>query len=96
MPETRRYEKRRVKVGRHTYSVYLEHIVDTWEGGRDSYWVVSVPKLLGCISHAPTRQSALVHIKDAIRVWTRAAREMGWTFNCGIPVAVHLKQVAKT
>ena len=34
--------------------------------GEDGYWVAECPSLPGCISQGPTKQEAIVNIKEAV------------------------------
>ena len=53
------------------YSVTME-----WDPS-DHIYVVSVPELLGCMTHGATLQEAAAQAQDAIESWVDAARERG-------------------
>jgi predicted RNase H-like HicB family nuclease len=45
--------------------------------GEDGYWTVECPSLPGCISQGTTREEALAHIKEAIRLYIETLEEDG-------------------
>ena len=45
--------------------------------GEDGYWVAECPSLAGCISQGPTKQEAIVNIKEAIKGYIAALEEDG-------------------
>ncbi len=45
--------------------------------GQDGYWVAECPSLPGCISQGPTREQAVLNIKEAIEGYVAALNEDG-------------------
>ena len=45
--------------------------------GEDSYFVVEVPSLPGCISQGKTREEALANIEEAISLYIEVLEEKG-------------------
>ena len=45
--------------------------------GEDGYWVAECPSLPGCLSQGPTREDALVNIKEAIEGYIAALLQDG-------------------
>ncbi len=45
--------------------------------GQDGYWVADCPSLPGCISQGPTREQAVLNIKEAIEGYVAALNEDG-------------------
>ena len=45
--------------------------------GEDSYFVVEVPSLPGCISQGKTREEALANIEEAISLYIEVLEERG-------------------
>ena len=45
--------------------------------GEDSYFVVEVPSLPGCISQGKTREEALSNIEEAISLYVEVLEERG-------------------
>lgn len=43
----------------------------------DGAYVVDVPELPGCMAHGLTRQRAIANAEDAIKFWTKTAKEDG-------------------
>lgn len=45
--------------------------------GEDSYFVVEVPSLSGCISQGKTREEALANIEEAIALYIEVLQDRG-------------------
>ena len=48
-----------------------------WWSAEDEAFVVDVPELPGCMAHGATRQTAIKHAEDAIKLWIKTAKEDG-------------------
>jgi predicted RNase H-like HicB family nuclease len=48
-----------------------------WWSQDDAAYVVDVPELSGCMAHGSTRQTAIQNAEDAIKFWTKTAKEDG-------------------
>lgn len=59
----------------------------TLERDEDGIWVVQCPAIPGCISQGPTKDEALVNIKDAIRGCLEVRNEVG------LPLTVETRQI---
>ncbi len=51
--------------------------VNIWWNEEDRIYVAEVPDLPGCMAHGKTRNAALAHIGDAMRLWLKTASELG-------------------
>lgn len=43
----------------------------------DMAFIAEVPELPGCMAHGDTEETALLNVKEAIRLWIDTAREFG-------------------
>jgi predicted RNase H-like HicB family nuclease len=43
----------------------------------DGGWVCEVPSLPGCVAQGATKEEALRYVRDAIKTWLAAARQLG-------------------
>ena len=46
-----------------------------WWSVEDEAYVVDVPELPGCMAHGDTRQSAIKHAEEAIKLWIKTAKD---------------------
>ena len=59
----------------------------TLERDEDGIWVAECPAIPGCVSQRKTREEALTHIKEAIRLCLEVRAEKG------LPLTVEMHQV---
>jgi predicted RNase H-like HicB family nuclease len=45
--------------------------------GEDGFWVAECPSLPGCISQGPSREEAIVNIREAIEAYVAVLEEEG-------------------
>ena len=43
----------------------------------DGVYIADVPELPGCMAHGDTYESALAHVREAIDLWIKTAKEFG-------------------
>ena len=51
-------------------------IIVHWSS-EDQIFVAEVPELPGCMAHGESREEALGHVDEAMRLWIDTAREYG-------------------
>jgi predicted RNase H-like HicB family nuclease len=55
----------------------------------DGVWVVECPAIPGCVSQGPTKDEALVNIREAIELCLQVRAEQG------LPLTVETRQIAR-
>ena len=56
--------------------MYKYEIILYWSNA-DGAFVAEVPELPGCMAHGDTQETALMNVKQAMKLWIDTAREFG-------------------